>query len=92
MENITQEKIMQIGFSIMQDPELMAKLAAAESARDAFDLIADKLDGLTFEEFAATVAALTPMIPQVSDEQLAAMPNGALFMKIKKWIQELPVA
>ncbi|MCI7478643.1 MAG: hypothetical protein MSA77_10510 [Selenomonadales bacterium] len=89
---ITQEKIMQIGFSIMQDPELMMKLAQAESARAAFDLIADKLEGLTFEEFVATVASLAPMIPQVSDEELAAMPNGPLFIKIKKWIQDLPVA
>ena len=32
------------------------------------------------------------MIPQVSDEELAAMPNGPLFIKIKKWIQDLPVA
>ena len=46
---ITQEKIMQIGFSIMQDPELMMKLAQAESARAAFDLIADNLEVLTFE-------------------------------------------
>ena len=89
---ITQEKIMQIGFSIMQDPELMMKLAQAESARGAFGVLVEKLEGRSFEEFAGTVAALAPMIPQVSDEELAAMPNGPLFIKIKKWIQDLPVA
>lgn len=92
MANITPEKIMEIGFKIMQDQELMAKLATADSAKSAFDMIADKLDGLSFEEFAATVSALVPMIPHVPEEQLAAMPNGALFMKIKQWISELPIA
>lgn len=90
MANITPEKIMEIGFKIMQDQELMANLANANDIKSAFDMIAPKLEGISFEEFMATAASLAPMIPQLPDEQLAAMPNGPLFIKIKQWIQDMP--
>lgn len=89
---ITQEKIMETGFKIMQDQELMGKLAIANTPQEAFAMIADRLDGISFEEFSATVTALIPMIPQFPDEQLMTMPNGPLFIKIKQWIKDLPVA
>lgn len=86
---MTPEKIMEIGFKIMQNQELVAKIGQAETPQEAFSCIQSELDGISFEEFVATALALAPMIPQVPDEQLEAMPNGALFKKLKGWVEQL---
>ena len=59
------EKFMQIGAMIMQNPEMLQKLAAA--------------------------ATLAPMIPpDLTDEQLDAMPAGNIIRAFRGWVKDLP--
>ena len=45
---MTPEKIMEIGFKIMQNQELVAKIGQAETPQEAFSCIQSELDGISF--------------------------------------------
>lgn len=85
------EKFMQIGAMIMQNPEMLQKLASAKSPQEAFEIVQPMLGEMKLEEFLAAAATLAPMIPaDLSDEQLDAMPAGNIIRAFKGWMKDLP--
>ncbi|MGM9539746.1 hypothetical protein [Anaerovibrio sp.] len=85
------EKFMQIGAMIMQNPEMLQKLAAAKSPQEAYEIAKPALAGMSLEEFLAAAATLAPMIPaNLTDEQLDAMPAGGIIRAFKGWVKDLP--
>ncbi len=84
------EKFMQIGATIMQNPEMLQKLSAAKSPQEAFEVVQPLLGDMTLEEFLAAAATLAPMIPaDLTDEQLDAMPAGNIIRAFRGWVKEL---
>ena len=84
------EKIMQIGATIMQNPEMLQKLSGAKSPQEAYEIVKPMLGEMSLEEFLATAATLAPMIPAgLTDEQLDAMPAGNIIRAFKGWVKDL---
>ena len=85
------EKFMQIGAVVMQNPEMLQKLAAATSPKEAYDTVKPALVDMSYEEFLAAAATLAPMIPaNLTDEQLDAMPAGNIIRAFKGWMKDMP--
>ena len=85
------EKFMQIGAMIMQNPEMLQKLAAAKSPQEAYETVKPALGDMSLEEFLAAPATLAPMIPpDLTDEQLDAMPAGNIIRAFRGWVKDLP--
>ena len=85
------EKFMQIGAMIMQNPEMLQKLAAAKSPQEAYETVKPALGDMSLEEFLAAAATLAPMIPpDLTDEQLDARPAGNIIRAFRGWVKDLP--
>ena len=88
MDEQTQARLMQIGMSIMADPEMVDKVCACATPQEAFELVKAKVGDLTYEDFVAAAKHFQPMIPDVPDEQLMETVSGKLMAKIRHWLKE----
>ena len=67
------EKFMQIGAMIMQNPEMLQKLAAAKSPQEAYETVKPALGDMSLEEFLAAAATLVPQVRRhVADQHRIA--------------------
>ena len=82
---------MKFGPMMMQNPEVLRKLAAAKRRQEAYETVKPALGDMSLEEFLAAAATLAPMIPpDLTDEQLDAMPAGNIIRAFRGWVKDLP--